>query len=175
MIMDIAEKNGNMNTDIVTGALQRSTYRIMGPAYMKAGMGDGGACHPRDNIALRYMAKEYGLTYDLFDSIMKSREEQAKNIAKKLMELYDENDLPIVILGESYKPGVPYVDGSYTKLISHYLDYPWLYYDQIVEPAIYLLGHRGVYNETEFPEGSIVLDPWRERNKPDTIFYGGKK
>jgi len=174
MIMDVAEKNGNMNTDVVTGALERSTYRILGPAYMKAGMGDGGGCHPRDNIALRFMAKEYDLGYDLFDAIMKSRELQAKNIAKRLIELHDENDLPIVILGESYKPGVPYVDGSYTKLIAHYLDYPWLYYDKIVEPAIYLLGHRGVYNETIFPEGSIVLDPWRERNKVDTIFYGGK-
>jgi len=174
MIMDVAEKNGNMNTDVVTGALERSTYRILGPAYMKAGMGDGGGCHPRDNIALRYMAKEYDLGYDLFDAIMKSRELQAKNIANKLIELHDEFELPIVILGESYKPGVPYVDGSYTKLIAHYLDYPWLYFDKIVEPAIYLLGHRGVYNKTVFPKGSVVLDPWRERNNPDTIFYGGK-
>jgi UDPglucose 6-dehydrogenase len=172
MVMDVAERNGNMNTDVVTGALERSTYRIMGPAYMKAGMGDGGSCHPRDNIALRYLAKEYDLGYDLFDSIMKSREEQAKNIANKLMELYNENELPIVILGESYKPGVPYTDGSYTKLIAHYLNYDWLYYDKIVEPAIYLLGHRGVYNETTFPEGSIVLDPWRERKNKDTIYYG---
>jgi UDPglucose 6-dehydrogenase len=174
MIMDIAERNGNMNTDIVTNALEKSTYRIMGPAYMKAGMGDGGGCHPRDNIALRYMVQQYKLEYDLFDSIMYSREQQAKNIANKLMELYDENELPIVILGESYKPGVPYTDGSYTKLIAHYLNYDWLYYDKIVEPAIYLLGHRGIYNETVFPEGSIVLDPWRERNKPDTIYYGNK-
>ena len=174
MIMDVADKNGNMNTDVVTGALERSTYRILGPAYMKAGMGDGGGCHPRDNIALRYMAKEYGLGYDLFDAIMKSREVQAQNIAKKLIELHDENELPIVILGESYKPGVPYVDGSYTKLIAHYLDHQLLCYDKIVEPAIYLLGHRGVHNETVFPEGSVVLDPWRERNKPDTIFYGGR-
>ena len=28
---------------------------------MKAGMGDGGACHPRDNIALRWLAKELSL------------------------------------------------------------------------------------------------------------------
>ena len=174
MIMDVAEKNGNMNTDTVTGALERSTYRILGPAYMKAGMGDGGGCHPRDNIALRYMAKEYDLGYDLFDAIMKSRELQAKNIANKLIELHNENELPIVILGESYKPGVPYLDGSYTKLIAHYLDYPWLYFDKIVEPAIYLLGHRGVYNETVFPEGSVVLDPWRERKNKDTIYYGSK-
>jgi UDPglucose 6-dehydrogenase len=174
MIMDVAEKNGNMDTDVVTGALERSSYRIMGPAYMKAGMGDGGGCHPRDNIALRFMVQEYGLTYDLFDAVMKSREEQAKNIANKLIELRSENELPIVILGESFKPGVPYVDGSYTKLIAHYLDYPSLYYDKIVEPAIYLLGHRGTHNDTVFPEGSVVLDPWRERKNKDTIYYGRK-
>ena len=174
MIMDVAEKNGNMNTDVVTGALERSTYRILGPAYMKAGMGDGGACHPRDNIALRWMAKEYDLGYDLFDAIMESRELQAKNIVNKLVELHDKHNLPIVILGESYKPGISYIDGSYTRLIGHYISKEILSYDKIESPAIYLLGHRGVYNETVFPDGSVVLDPWRESNKPDTIFYGGK-
>ena len=173
MIMDIAEKNGNMNTDIVTGALERSSYRIMGPAYMKAGMGDGGGCHPRDNIALRYMVKEYGLTYDLFDAVMKSREEQAHNIANKMMELKDKYGLPLVIMGESFKPGVPYVDGSYTRLIANYLNYP-MDFDLIDQPAIYLLGHRGTHNDTIFPEGSVVLDPWRERKNKDTIYYGGK-
>ena len=112
--------------------------------------------------------------YDLFDSIIESREKQAFNIARKLMNLSDEHALPIVILGESYKPGISLVDGSYSKLIGDYL---WNYnvsYDQIIGPAIYLLGHMGVYKDTIFPEGSVILDPWRERNKPDTIYYGGK-
>jgi UDPglucose 6-dehydrogenase len=179
MIMDVAEKNGNMNTDVVTGALERSTKRIMGPNYMKAGMGDGGSCHPRDNIALRYVAESYNLNYDLFESIILSREEQARNIAKKISKLHSQYVLPIVILGESYKPGVPYVDGSYTKLIASYLikDYNFksIVFDKIEYPAVYLLGHRGVYNDTIFPNGSIVLDPWRERNNSDTIYYGGKR
>jgi UDPglucose 6-dehydrogenase len=178
MIMDVAEKNGNMNTDIVTGALERSTTRIMGPSYMKAGMGDGGACHPRDNIALRYISEKYELGYDLFEPIMTAREEQARNIAKRLMELHDVYELPIIILGESYKPGVPYTDGSYTKLIGYYLEnkleYKGLQYDKTDNPAVYLLGHRGVHNTTNFPKGSIVLDPWRERLKKDTIYYGNK-
>lgn len=175
MIQDVAEKNGNIDTDVVTGALERSTYRVTGPAYMKAGMGDGGSCHPRDNIALRYMAEEYDLGYDLFDAIMRSREVQAKNIADKLLELSKEHNLPIVIMGESYKPGVPYTDGSYTKLISHYIGNGLFVFDNIEGPAIYLLGHRGMFNETEFPTGSVILDPWRERNKIDTIHYGNKK
>ena len=56
MIQDVAEKQGNINVDVVTDALKNSNQRIMGPRYMKAGMGDGGACHPRDNIALRWMS-----------------------------------------------------------------------------------------------------------------------
>jgi len=173
MIQDVAELNGNMNTDVVTGALERSTYRIMGPAYMKAGMGDGGSCHPRDNIALRYMAQRLGLGYDLFDAIMTSREKQARNIANRLIDLSIEHGLSVVIMGKSYKPGVEYIDGSYSILIGSFINE--VRYDEINGPAIYLLGHRNVFNDTVFPSGSVVLDPWRERINKDTIYYGSKK
>ncbi len=173
MIQDVAELNGNMNTDVVTGALERSTYRIMGPAYMKAGMGDGGSCHPRDNIALRYMAQRLGLGYDLFDAIMTSREKQARNIANRLINLSIEHGLPVVIMGKSYKPGVEYIDGSYSILIGSFINE--VRYDEMNGPAIYLLGHRNVFNDTVFPSGSVVLDPWRERINKDTIYYGSKK
>ena len=53
MIQDVAMKLGNTNVDVITEALANSTKRITGPQYMTAGMGDGGPCHPRDNIALR--------------------------------------------------------------------------------------------------------------------------
>ena len=122
MIQDVAEKSGNMNVDVVTGALERSTYRILGPAYMKAGMGDGGGCHPRDNIALRYMAQELDLGYDLFDAIMLAREVQAKNIATKLVIESNRLNLPIIILGQSYKPDVEYLDGSSSILVGHYCE-----------------------------------------------------
>ena len=61
MILDVAEKCGHMNVDVVTDALKDSSQRIMGPRYMCAGMGDAGACHPRDNIALRHLACAAGV------------------------------------------------------------------------------------------------------------------
>lgn len=79
MILDVAERCGNMNVDVVTKALRDSNQRIMGPRYMHAGMGDAGACHPRDNIALRHLSKQLGLGYDMFGIIMEARERQAKN------------------------------------------------------------------------------------------------
>ena len=180
MIQDVAEKGGNMDVDVVTGALERSTYRILGPAYMKAGMGDGGGCHPRDNIALRYMAEELGLGYDLFDAIMEAREKQAKNMATKLVIESDKANLPIVILGEAYKPDVHYKDGSSSILVGHYCESygsaKKVTYDP-VQPikAVYLLGHMGKHHDYNFPEGSVVVDPWRSfktKSNIKVIHYG---
>ena len=183
MIQDVAEKGGNMNVDVVTGALERSTYRITGPAYMKAGMGDGGGCHPRDNIALRYMAEKLNLGYDLFDAIMKAREEQAKNLSTRLVIESQRADLPIVILGQSYKPNVHYLDGSTSILTGKYCERFGSKFEVIYDPetpikAVYLLGHLGKHHDYDFPEGSIIVDPWRsfktEKNIK-VIHYGNTR
>ena len=182
MIQDVAERNGNMNVDIVTGALERSTQRILGKAYMKAGMGDGGGCHPRDNIALRYMADKLNIGYDLFDAIMKAREVQAENMAKLLVHLAIESKLPIVILGKSYKPNVTYVDGSSSILVGHYCSVHGVdpSYD-LKDPikAVYLLGHMGRHHDYNFTDGSIVVDPWRtfvsDNTSIDVIHYGNTR
>ena len=159
MIQDVAEKQGNINAEVVCDALAYSDRRIMGPGYMKPGMGDGGACHPRDNIALRWMAEELDLGYDLFDAVMLSREKQAENMAKRLIE---ESTLgagvtppmPIVIVGKAYKPLVEYEAGSSSMLVGHYVEElggELYYYDEktgdippqsvLDKPAVYLLAH----------------------------------
>jgi UDPglucose 6-dehydrogenase len=122
MIQDFAMKIGNINVDVVTDALARSTQRIMGPKYMTAGMGDAGACHPRDNIALRWLAEEYEIGYDMFDTIMQAREVQARNLADFLCIQAQKYNLPIVIHGKAYKPDVSYCIGSYSTLIGHYVE-----------------------------------------------------
>ena len=205
MIQDCAMKIGNINVDVVTDALANSTMRIMGPKYMTAGMGDSGACHPRDNIALRWLAEEYELGYDLFDTIMTAREQQAKNLAGFLIDQSKLNDdLPIVIHGKAYKPDVPYCIGSYSTLVGHYikkLGYSVCYVDPLADdstdvvdnvtsPAVILLAHnRNVtYGYTgedasdhayfEFTPGSIVVDPWRtteQKYNIKVIHYGNTR
>jgi UDPglucose 6-dehydrogenase len=180
MIQDVAEKGGNMNVDVVTGALERSTQRILGPVYMTAGMGDGGGCHPRDNIALRYMSEKLDLGYDLFDSIMEAREIQAKNMAIRLVELSKVHQLPIVILGKSYKPNVNYMDGSSSILVGHYVEELGSEVDfdiEIPKIAIYLLAHFGKFHEYLFPKGSVIVDPWRQYYSEENlvIHYGNTR
>jgi UDPglucose 6-dehydrogenase len=157
MIQDVAEAQGNINAELVCDALASSDRRIMGPGYMKPGMGDGGACHPRDNIALRWMAEELNLGYDLFDAVMLSREKQAENMAKRLMGLATvspHDAMPIIIVGKAYKPLVEYEAGSASMLVGHYITeagYDLHYYDEktgdmpptdiLNNPAVYLMAH----------------------------------
>ena len=179
MIQDVAERVGNMDADTVARALAESTQRITGPAYMKPGMGDGGPCHPRDNIALRWLSEKLRLGYDLFDSIMRAREVQAENLARELVS----HGLPVIILGKSFKPGVSYTDGSYSLLVAHYCEQlgSSVDYDQILsKPATYLLGHQRYYTTelAEMAQGSVVVDPWRSTQVPDGIMliaYGNTR
>jgi UDPglucose 6-dehydrogenase len=187
MIQDFAMKIGNINVDVVTNALARSTMRIMGPKYMTAGMGDAGACHPRDNIALRWLAQEYDLGYDMFDTIMRAREVQAENLAKFLVVQAQKHNLPVVIHGKAYKPDVPYCIGSYSTLIGHYVGqagHRVQYVDPLADdatdvvvevdgPAVVLLAHNRhvTYGYTgqdqtevfyyDIRSNSVIVDPWR--------------
>ena len=188
MIQDFAHKIGHINVDVVTDALAQSTMRIMGPKYMTAGMGDAGACHPRDNIALRWLAEKYEIGYDLFGTIMQAREVQAENLAKFLIDASNKhNNLPIVIHGKAYKPDVPYCIGSYSTLIGHYIEaagYKVSYVDPLADdqesvvtnvdgPVVLLMAHNrfitygytGDVRDDAFyfkvQPGSVIVDPWR--------------
>ena len=204
MIQDFALKIGNINVDVVTDALAASTMRIMGPKYMTAGMGDAGACHPRDNIALRWLAKEYDIGYDLFDTVMHAREIQAENLAKFLVNEAKQRGMSVVIHGKAYKPDVPYCIGSYSTLVGYYVkqagfnvryvdplaDDPTEVVSEMVGPSVVLWAHNrkityeytGEQDETkaycDIPRGSVIVDPWRQLADVDgitVIHYGNTR
>ena len=204
MIQDFAMKIGNINVDVVTNALARSTMRLQGPKYMTAGMGDAGACHPRDNIALRWLAEHYDVGYDLFDTIMHAREIQARNLARFLVKQADTTGLPIVIHGKAYKPDVEYCIGSYSTLVGYYVKeagLPVVYVDPLADnqadvvkevggPAVYLWAHNrkityeytGEQQDTQaycdIATGSVIVDPWRKlvsTNNIKVVHYGNTR
>jgi UDPglucose 6-dehydrogenase len=202
MIQDVAVRQGNINVDVVTTALANSTMRIMGPKYMTAGLGDAGPCHPRDNIALRYLAEKLDLGYDLFDAIMTARERQAKLMAEFVANAAKEAGLPIYIHGKAYKPDVAYLEGSYSLLVGHYLAFEFgmrpIYIDPLTEEqnpeavvGVVLLAHNkkitygyaGELGEQQLycsiGDGSIIIDPWRQyttnNHNIKVIHYGNTR
>jgi UDPglucose 6-dehydrogenase len=177
MIQDVAHKLGNMDVDRVTQALAKSTQRIVSPAYMKAGMGDGGACHPRDNIALRWLAKDLDLGYDMFESIMTAREGQAETMAKAILT----HGKHVYFSSDSYKPGTDLVDGSYSLLVQYYVKKHGgqLVNDIDIKLEVIVLVHSTDQIVTEVYEKIAknkitIFDPWRTYPKADNVVQYGK-
>ena len=113
-MMEICEKTG-ADVDDLVDALSLATDRVISPAYLRGGMGDGGGCHPRDNIALSWLARELGLSYDLFETLMVCREKQTEWLAS----LISNGD--VEILGKAYKPGTNLTVGSPALLLASML------------------------------------------------------
>jgi len=147
-------------------------------------MGDAGACHPRDNIALRYLAEKLDLGYDLFDAIMKAREVQTEKMAKKCLA----NGKNITIIGKAYKPGVAYTNGSTSLLLGYYIESLGgnvNYFDPNtgdidLKPdwtEVYFISYWDEYVEhLRYPSWTTVIDPWRKieyyHHQGEIIHYG---
>jgi len=169
MIQDVAHKIGHMNVDTVTEALAKSTMRIISSRYMKAGMGDGGACHPRDNIALRWLAKELDLGYDMFESIMTAREQQAETMAKAILT-HGNN---IWFSSDSYKPGTTLVDGSYSLLVQYYIKKHGGQLANGIDTPVEVIVRVHESDEFTADDKTTIFDPWRSYPPADNVFYYG--
>jgi UDPglucose 6-dehydrogenase len=179
-LQEVCHKTPGTDVDEVTDALKLAHRRLISPAYLTAGMGDGGGCHPRDNIALSWLARELDLSYDLFEAAMLQRERHAEWLA----DLMCEYDLPKGILGTAYKPGSHITTGSPAKLVLNILrdrGYdPWAYDNHVhraafsqngkpmddrlprdEQPRVWLVGCNHPDWPIDLPEGSVVIDPWR--------------
>ena len=170
MIQDVAHKLGHTDVDKVTDALARSTKRIVSSAYMKAGMGDGGSCHPRDNIALRWLARDLGLGYDLFASIVTARETQAENMAKAILK----HGKAVCFSSDTYKPGTDLVDGSYSLLVQHYVQKHGGIIANGIDTPVEVLVRVHESDQISADNHTIIFDPWRSYPKADNVVYYAK-
>lgn len=116
-MMELCEKTG-ADVDDLVDALGSARGRVVSSAYLRGGMGDGGGCHPRDNIALSWLAKEVELSYDLFEALMICREKQTEWLADLIQ---GEGSDEVEILGKAYKPETKLTVGSPATLLANIL------------------------------------------------------
>lgn len=170
-MMELCHKLG-ANVDALSDALGLARDRIVSARYLNGGMGDGGPCHPRDNIALSWLSREVDLAQDIFSDIMEAREHQTEWLAEMIEQRAGE--MPIVILGKAFKPDTPLADGSSALLLTSILrerGVQFAHRDSHVDgvservqdcpPSLFFIATRHAeYRDAPFPSGSVVLDPW---------------
>ena len=172
-VMELSHKLENINCDNVMNGLFLANERLISSKYLLGGMGDGGGCHPRDNIALSWLSQKVDLSFDWYDNLMKCREDQTEWLADIIIENKIKNNLPVIILGKTFKKETNLVTGSPSILLRNILEEkghdvamfdPWI--DQetppLSEKAIFFIGtNHDLFIDYKFPYGSLVIDPWR--------------
>ncbi len=172
-VTEMSHKLNNVNSDNVMSALKLANQRLISDRYLNGGMGDGGGCHPRDNIALSWLSKEVDLSYDWYENLMISREKHTEWLADLTIEYSKKNDLEIMILGKSFKKETNLVNGSPSYLLNSLLkekNCEVKMFDPFIDeedflpegPMVFFIGtNHDLFKTYEFPKGSIVIDPWR--------------
>lgn len=164
-IGELAHKTG-ADADDVMATLKASTERLISPKYLDPGMGDGGGCHPRDNIAMSWLAEEKGLSFDFFRAIMEQRDEHAEWLAGEWIVAAYKSKLPLVIAGTEFKPETLLTDGSPALLVKAMAESSrekvYTLNGHPSEPAAYFIGCKhAAYANTIWPKGSVIIDPFR--------------
>lgn len=191
-MMEICHKTPGCDADAVSAALALATDRLLSPRYLRGGMGDGGGCHPRDNIALSWLAQTIGLSYDFFGHLMICRERQTEWLAALIEEHHGRRGFShtkVGLYGRAFKPGTNLTVGSPATLLANLLrerGFEVHMYDPYVDEGPCGFDWAGVYfiatDHREFrepgwsfPAGSVVLDPFRhvpERSDVEVIHVG---
>jgi UDPglucose 6-dehydrogenase len=178
-VMELSHKLKNVNCDNVMNGIFLANERLISTKYLSGGMGDGGGCHPRDNIALSWLAREKDLSYDWYENLMKCRENQTEWLAELIIQ--NKKELPIVILGKTFKKETNLITGSPAILLKNILEEkgynvtmfdPWI--DEGVppleNPSLFFIGtNHDIFSAYSFPKGSTIIDPWRYIDAKDDV------
>ena len=78
----------------------------IGANFLKAGIGYGGSCFPKDTKALKYLAKQNGYKLRTVEAAVDVNAEQKTKLYKKACDrLITFNGLKVAVLGLAFKPG----------------------------------------------------------------------
>ena len=78
----------------------------IGANFLRAGIGYGGSCFPKDTKALKYLAKQHGYKLRTVEAAVDVNAEQKTRLYKKASDrLITFNGLKVAVLGLAFKPG----------------------------------------------------------------------
>lgn len=103
MVADLCDAIGADITQVAEGI---GLDPRIGPAFLRAGIGFGGYCFPKDLRAFIYLAEEHGVDFSLLREVEAINQRRVEVFLKKLRNaLWVLHDKTIAVLGLSFKPG----------------------------------------------------------------------
>jgi UDPglucose 6-dehydrogenase len=101
-IANVCEATG---ADVVRVAEGVGLDRRIGASFLRAGVGYGGSCFPKDSLALKQIAANSGYHFQLLNAVIEVNELQKRRVVGKLVRhLGSLRDKKVALLGLAFKP-----------------------------------------------------------------------
>jgi UDPglucose 6-dehydrogenase len=102
-IANVCEVTG---ADVLTVAEGIGLDHRIGQAFLRAGIGYGGSCFPKDSLALKQLAANSGYNFQLLNAVIEVNELQKRRVIGKLLRrLGTLRGRKVALLGLAFKPG----------------------------------------------------------------------
>nr|MBA3347750.1 UDP-glucose/GDP-mannose dehydrogenase family protein [Actinomycetota bacterium] len=101
-IANVCEATG---ADVVRVAEGIGLDKRIGPGFLRAGIGYGGSCFPKDSLALKQLAANSGYHFQLLNAVIEVNELQKRRVISKLnRHLGTLRGKTVALLGLAFKP-----------------------------------------------------------------------
>jgi len=102
-IANVCEATG---ADVTTVARGIGLDSRIGPSFLRAGIGYGGSCFPKDSLALKQLAANSGYNFQLLNAVIEVNELQKRRVIGKLeRRIGPLRGKRVALLGLAFKPG----------------------------------------------------------------------
>ena len=183
----ICENVEGADAEVITNAIGLDSR--IGRKYLKPGLGFGGPCFPRDNIAFATFARKVNAYAKLAETVDEVNKDQATRIIEMIEEAVkkEKKKVKIGFLGLSYKPNSPVIEDSQAiDIVDNLINKGCnvvVYDPQALGLVRDVFGNKVEYSDNvleciEQSDIVVITTPWNEfekinfesiKNKPTTI------
>ena len=176
-IADLCEKIPGTDVNVVAEGM--GLDRRIGREFLKAGLGYGGSCFPKDTVAMSSFAKEKGLDLSLVNSAIQYNDNRVPFLVKRIEEKLDTlNGKRVCVLGLSFKDNTGDLRESRSLVIIENLKKSGAVV-RAYDPVVHYIGDIDLYDDLSkcISDSEIVITAteWTEFSKINPSLFRGKE
>ena len=170
-IANVCEATG---ADVLTVAEGIGLDHRIGPAFLRAGIGFGGSCFPKDSLALKQLAANSGYNFQLLNAVIEVNELQKRRVIGKLERLLGSlRGKKVALLGLAFKPGTDDMREAPSLVLAGRLLAEGAHvsaWDPVADGAVYLDGVEiagSALAALEGADAAVLVTEWPELRELD--------
>jgi UDPglucose 6-dehydrogenase len=168
-INEIANVCEAVGADVVEVARGVGLDHRLGPHFLRAGIGYGGSCFPKDSLALKQLASNSGYHFQLLAAVIEVNELQKRRVIQKLQKhLGKLRGKKIALLGLAFKAGTDDMREAPSLVLASRLlaeGAEVRAWDPVARPGELIKGavlHESVADAVRDADAAVIVTEWDE-------------